>query len=472
MRSAIKFLIGLLVLADASTVLAGPTYTYSDPPFVCPIQGYCANKARAVQVKVYAVGMPAGSHVYDIRNQQDTYYGQVSFNGDNGGAVVWDTGPVSDTTTLRLVSGGVAAITLVFNATVKAGGSCGADTCGDTTTMQQTAQMVPPPPPSATASFAGKVTVPPHSKSHNVGLKINGAVVGTGTSTQINATNSSEATYGTSQSVKSGDTYEWTVDGFGQGAAVITLSNSGSAEFPAWNAGPFVMDASVPGGDAPTPTPARSATPSPTATGTPFAAATPQPNGSPPNPGVISQPGPNGQPAINSGAVTVMNPQDIYKPITDAIGKLPNPQDIYDKTRLAVEDAGAQGPQPGPSATSTAGANFSSRGQLDNIDGKVLEGVQKVEQIQTVATTKIQALKASFSTLPQTLGTVTTLPFGFNLFNGIALGKANSGMHFNFSETVDLTPYMSGINIVRQVLLWILTIAFGFLTVRAFAWEK
>jgi hypothetical protein len=280
--------------------------------------------------------------------------------------------------------------------------------------------------PSAQATFTGKVVVPPHSKSHNVGLKINGGLVGTGTATQINSTNTSEATYGSNQTVRNGDTFEWTVDGFGQGVTTVQLT---ALEGGAISYGPVVFESTVPGGDAPTPTPARTATPTPTATATPYVNATPQANGSPPNPQVIVQPGPGGSGSVNTSAVTVTNPQDIYAPLLDA---------------LKNKGGGAR--------QADIGTMVGPRGNLDQLADKNADNIAKINGAATQAKNMVTDAGNKFQGWQTaSFGTVSTIDLPLNAFNNA------------FPASVAVPPFFS---LIRRVILWLLVALWYYTAVR------
>ncbi len=284
-------------------------------------------------------------------------------------------------------------------------------------------------PAAATASFTGKVSVPAHSRSHNIGLKVNGAVVGTGTSTQINSAKSSEATFGTSRSVSNGDTFEWVVDGFGQGATTVQLNNTGTVENPVWNYGPVVFESNVPGGDGPTPRPALTPSPSPSPTGTPFAMATPQANGSPPTAAVISQPGWNGQSAVNSGAVVVVNPQDIYSPIVDALKNKGGVQRQADLPNMEGE-----------------------RGSLDQLAAKNADNIAKINGAATQSSAMVTEAGNKFQGwATASFGTVSVIDLPLNAFNS------------RFPSSVAVPPFFGTI---RKVILWLLVALWYFMAVR------
>lgn len=196
----------------------------------------------------------------------------------------------------------------------------------------------------------------------------------------------------------------------------------------------------------PTPTPTVTPTPIPTPTPptaaptpTPWssAASTPPPNLAPP------QPAPTAGVSAIQGDVRVINPQDIYKPITDALENI-------------QKGGGATGANNMPSHET---ADFDDRGKIDEIQGQVDEAMQGVNDIKDSGTEKISSLRDSFTTLETSLGSVSSIDLGLSSFNGLG-GFTGLGV-------IQLGPYQNMIGMCRLIQFWILTIFFGFMTVRA-----
>ncbi len=333
-------------------------------------------------------------------------------------------------------------------------------------------------PVLGTVAFDGDLIVPARSALHSIALKVNGVTINTASSAPNAEGEQNVDLSGIASGVNTtGSTFEWLIDGVSQGGPqTLVFTNIGSIEQPLWRATISIVR-QVAAGGAPTPTPATTATPTATPTPTPMTTATPWGGGATPTPApgssppptIIVGPGPGGTGNVNSQAVTVMNPGDIYTPITNAIGKLPTARDIYDNVKNALNDAGNNLAGPGTAAPGGAVVtDLSNRGNLDQLQGKLEEGLDGIEDTKTAAIGKIQGVTDSFQTLPTTFGQVTSINLGLSWFNSIPIV---GGISNSFPESISLAPYMDGIALVRLLLLWILTIAFGFLTLRALAWN-
>jgi hypothetical protein len=299
---------------------------------------------------------------------------------------------------------------------------------------------------SGPAQFAGAVKVPAHSASHNIGLKINGALVGTGTSTQVNSSVDQTATYGINRTVASGDTYEWVVDGFGQGVQTVSVTNTGSVENPVWNGGSYTLSVSVQGGNL-------SGSPTPTPAATPPSAATPTPPGATPQPTAVS--GSTPQVLLRNGqtgqGVIIMNPQDIYKPITDAqaTSDVNRKSDVREGVKDALSDTAAaagSGPSTNKIVDMGTAPTYTNHGEISK--DKVLSAVdQTVANRDNFKGTIDPATKKLV--LPTGIGNKTLQwTFQFNI-----AGK-NQTMTFN------LEPYRTYINILRDLTLFAMYLAF------------
>lgn len=299
-------------------------------------------------------------------------------------------------------------------------------------------------PKSGTLALNGTLTIPPSGSGHSLSVKVKGATVASSSSSGGASMQTTITLTKLVEDVQNGDSIEWYVDGVLAKQSTVALSCAYNAELDQTTCTAVDTFTGVATQNAsPTPPPTPPPTPSPT---TP-----PQdPHYTPPPPPTYTPPPPQSTPT-GGGDVRVMNPESIYQPIVDA---------------LKVDNAGTASRNNSASGT---GADFSARGHLDDLQPQVDRAVGKVDAIKDKGVSAITGLKDSFSTLPTSLGTVSTVNFGTGLFNGIGPTAAR---FTTLPTSVDLTPYMTGINLARTVMLWALTIFFGFLTVRAFTWTQ
>lgn len=295
-------------------------------------------------------------------------------------------------------------------------------------------------PATGTLALNGDLTIPPSGSGHTLSVKLKGVTVASASSSGGAATTTHVTITKTVDNVANGDNIQWYIDGVLAKQSVVALSCSYNAEMQQTYCTAIDTFAG---------TASQNASPTPTAT----PKATPSPTSPPQNPGYTPPPPPTYTPPTaqstptGGGDVRVMNPSDIYKPIVDA---------------LTVANPGTASRN---NSASGEGANFSDRGNLDKIQPELEKAIQKQNSMVATGSTKLNALGDSFHSLPTSLGTVTSLNFGTGYFNGI-------GGFTGLPTNVDLSPYMTAISLGRSVLLWALTIFFGFLTVRAFTWTQ
>lgn len=319
---------------------------------------------------------------------------------------------------------------------------------------------------SGSASFLGALQVGKNAKAHTLSLKYNGTQVATITSA-VNSATPVNLQFPGGQYLQSvaytGDTYEWLVDGVSQGGVqTVTLSNIGTVEAPIWSF-TSTFASQIPGGDAPTPTPA--ATPTPTA----FPTATPQ-TGSTPNIITYSRGGGSG----NSTAVTVVNPQDIYNPIVADIDKTntllsqaaaaasPSNADVVAKLD-EMEHSGTSA--PGSATDTHESADFTGRGHLDDLQSSVDAGVTARNDVITNLTASANAFISDASALSgASFGNTLVIPMPFSF-----IGHAPAVGKIDLPDTIDLSDWSGLIAMLREVLLWLLRIAFWVLVYKLFA---
>jgi hypothetical protein len=311
------------------------------------------------------------------------------------------------------------------------------------------------PPPTTDAQFNGKLTVPAHSKVHTLGLKLNGSLVGGSLSSTYNSAVSQTLNLSAVQTVKTGDTYEWLVDGFGQGVNTITLTNIGGNGDPppVWVAGPFSLNVSTTGGDVngpagtPTPPPANTPAPTPAASPTPYSTAPPVSGGN--TQVTTTTTTTNGSQTVTSGAVTVVNPQDIYKPIVDGLSASDAKQRAA--IRDGLEDAAADSSAPGIDTGFTVGptpAGQSKQG-TDDLKKEVDETIADAKTSIGAGQQKLLGLEKL--TVPAVSGSKTSW--------SVTLPKLGS---FN----VSIAPYATQLALMRLLLLIFLIIGAWFASVK------
>jgi hypothetical protein len=305
----------------------------------------------------------------------------------------------------------------------------------------------PLPPTNGNVVFAGALHVPAYSSVHNLSLKINGVTVDTVSSIVNGTTVQNLDLSGSVGNVNTtGSTYQWLVDGFSQGGPnALVFTNIGSNEVPIWQAN-IGIDVTSAGGGLPTPTPALTptATPYPTVTPVPGATPPPVPPGSTPPPSVIINSG-----GVTSGAVTVVNPQDIYRPILDGMAE---------QVKEGVTQSANSTINPGAVDT------FSDGGPLDlSSNTNVLSDdvSSATTRLKTKATDLKDALNPSNHTFQGPSITNHSLIFAVSLPHLGAFSGGNSPTS-QTSFNVDLTPYAAHLTLMRNIGLLSLYIWFWF----------
>lgn len=401
--------------------------------------------------------------------------GTITAFGDNN----WDiTSNLSNgqTTTYTCASSVPCAVVGSYSVTRTDCASCASCSSvhdGSTTTYNVTFTLGSGPVITGTSHFSGQLHVGRHAKAHTFALLYNGATVFTDTSPVNNsAPYTSQINYNNTMA-HNGDTWAWVVDGVTQGSGTVTLTNIGTPEAPIYSY-TTTYDASVSGGDAPTPTP--SATPTPTAfpTATPYATPTATPGGTPP-PSVI--PYTRGSGSGFSQAVTVVNPADIYNPIVADIDKTnsllsqlasPAPAPTPDLSSVVnkldeMEHNGTTA--PGTATDTHESADFTNRGHIDDLQGSVDSAISARNDVVTSLTDVINTFIGDASALSgASFGNTTTIPMPFSF-----IGHAPAVGKIDLPDTVDLSNWSGLIAMLRAVLLWLLRIAFWVLVYKLFA---
>lgn len=295
-------------------------------------------------------------------------------------------------------------------------------------------------PKAGALGLSGTLSNPGGKAGHVFSVRVDG---GGGTTVVTTAGQTSVSLATTVQDVQNGARIEWMIDGIVVATHFAAINCSYNAETSTTTCGGTDSYSGKVSDANPTPPPA-----SPTPTVPPSPTVPPQSYTPPPMP-TYTPPTPHTTPT-GGGDVTVMNPQDIYKPIVDA---------------LSTTNSGTASRNNGFSHSTLDMAN---RGHIDDIQPLVDDAAAKTDQMVTKGGTLISPLKDGFSALPTTLGSVTTLPFGLANFNGIGPG----GGFTQFPTTINLTPYLDWIALGRRVQLWGLTLFFAFLTVRALTWTQ
>ncbi len=250
-----------------------------------------------------------------------------------------------------------------------------------------------------------------------------------------------------------GTPYQWKVDGVTVGTGTVTYGQtSENGTCTDFNTSSSYTINECPA--SPTPTPSPSPTGSATPTPSPRLTPTPTPSGaSTPPPNLAGPVGGSGGGTSSNGDVRVVNPQDIYKPITDAItqSELNRKQDMIDALK-AAGDSGTDpaplinsqfilGTQPTEISTGTVKDSFktTSATAQQKFDGALSNGTNKIASIQSVnlPTTNVGNKKQWGVTLP-VLGTMT----------------------------VNIEPYMTTINLMRSLVLMIMLVGAWFATIK------
>jgi hypothetical protein len=196
----------------------------------------------------------------------------------------------------------------------------------------------------------------------------------------------------------------------------------------------------------PMPTPTPTATPAPTATPWPTASSTPPPNlGAP-----VS-----GEGGAGNGDTRVTNPQDIFQPIVDAV-KLEAGQ-TQKRVADGVKDAANASGIGKRTALNVEGSPTPIPAQADTDIGVISSGVDTgITKTQQAITTYKTNLNPETSKLLLPLGLTTKAPLMWSR-TFTFLGKS-------ITMNWDLTPYQAYVNFIRNLQLFIVTIAFWFLT--------
>lgn len=435
---------GVWALLAVGVLAAMPATAWAD----CSIT---AGETLHARVTLSAVNVPDGQYqfdfvkTYDPRQPGTFIYGpfNVTISGgtgvttwpNHGGASNPSTGATGGHFQKSGAPGGYT-VTGVWEWTWNFNGGQGggpAITCDVTAVIQG-------PNKSATYVLNWDNATCPQEES--VTLVVNGVTVST---VSMGPSSTGQGQF-TDSDAAAGDTWAWMIDG----ATIESGTVIFSAEFP--NAYSAISDFTntcppPPPTPTPTPTPTPEPTPTPSATPAPLPTIPPNPSPNPTLPPAPS-PGTGGPGGEITGNVTVENPNDFYEPM-----------------RRAVEDAGGTQPLPGPNAPDHETNDFSDRGKLDELQGKVDQAATAITDAKTVGVEKIQGLTAAWSSMPTSFGSVTALPFNMDLISNAAT------VGFSLPTSLDLTPMMPGINLMRELLKWGIRIAFLTLTVRAFSYQ-
>lgn len=272
-------------------------------------------------------------------------------------------------------------------------------------------------------------------ESHTLALFLNGSSVASATVAADN--NSTSFIDFTDTTDRTGQSYAWKMDGATVSSGTITydcqeygcsasLSFSGTATCSA------------------TPTP----TPSPTPSTTPYYSPSP-------TPGPSSTPGP---PPRNDGVLPPNVGVNGGGVASDVI--VDNPDDFYAPVKKAVEDASSGQTHADFPAVPAAEADLSDDGGLEDLKNTIDDAGQNMEDTVTDLSTRFDDFKASWNTLPTSLGSVSSLHIGLG---GIFPGAPND---------LDLTDWLGVIAVWRAICFWLLTIGFAILTIRAFSYQN
>jgi len=137
-----------------------------------------------------------------------------------------------------------------------------------------------------------------------------------------------------------------------------------------------------------------------------------------------------------------------------------NPDDFYSPVKKAVEDAGSGASHnPFPSAPAEE-ADLSDDGGLEDLKNTVDDAGQNLEDTATDLATRFDDFKASWDSLPTSLGSISSVHVG--------LGGLFPGM----PDDLDLSPWLGVIGVWRAICFWLLTLAFAILTIRAFSYQN
>lgn len=324
------------------------------------------------------------------------------------------------------------------------------------------------PPVAHCSSIAVGVQVPAHSGAHTLAYKINGVQVGATQTSLVDSGSPQTMSTADNNAKTEGDTWEVIVDGVSQGVnRVGPTQHAGDGSIICDN---VTFTRTVTATPVPTPTPAATVAPTATPSATPLTTATPWGGGATPTPVAGSSPpisvirSTTGGTSYNSSAVTVVNPQDIYKPITDAIGKLPLARDIYDNVLKAVNDSGSSaGTAPAVTQNTQGAGDYDARGHLDDLQGQADDAVAKAGAITSGFSGKVTSIAGQLAAMPSSFGSATSIPVPFDTVGAIA--------GISLPAAIDLSPFMGWINMLRALLLWLLRIYMVVRTFRLFNFD-
>jgi hypothetical protein len=273
-------------------------------------------------------------------------------------------------------------------------------------------------------------------ETHTLALFVNGSSVASAT-TSTGGPSTVFADFSDYVTDRTGQSYAWKVDGATVSSGTITYDCGETGCSVSYS---FGATATCTG--TPTPTPTPTATP-PYVTPTPTPSPGPTPGPPPGNDG--TQPPNIG---VNGGGVA-----------SDVI--VDNPDDFYNPVKKAVEDAGAG--HAGHAAfpvMPAAEADLSDDGDIDGLKDEIDNAGQNLEDTATDFSTRFDDFKEAWNTLPDSLGSVSSLHIGLG------------GLFPGAPDDLDLTDWLGAIGVWRSICLWLLTIAFGILTIRAFTYQN
>jgi hypothetical protein len=283
-------------------------------------------------------------------------------------------------------------------------------------------------PQSGKLALSGSLSVQPNSAAHSLSVKLNGTTVAVSGTSAAGLSTSQMMSLSTVVTANNGDTIAWYIDGVLQRQDVVAMT-CGTTDVGYTCTDSKSYSGTASGNPPPTPT-APPVTPPPISSTPPPVTYTPPPAGTPPTNvtvgGVVGQ------------VVVVGNPQDIYKPIVDALnGNGTAPPTIADAQVDPSFDTGAQ---PSPIANDQRGNLTTAINNAKNSFGNTKQaGWDKIASIQPL-------------NLP-TSGIGTKTSWGVTL---PVLG----------AFTVDISPYQTWITLLRALLLIVMLIATWFITVK------
>lgn len=306
-------------------------------------------------------------------------------------------------------------------------------------------------PVSGTATAQICAVVQPGNRAHTLQLKKNGVVIQT-TGIPSNLTKAQTFCINvTDTTARAGDVFTYTLDNVDLGSHTVALTNIGTSDVPNWqDMSPLSDSIQVAGNDYATPTPYPSATPF--ASATPYATPTPAPNGTPPP--SISQTGSG----IYAQHTVVDNPDKIYGPIID---KLNATNTLLGKELAAVQALSASASSsPGstpevvvaPSESGLGGANdamSTDNGHVNDLQGLADRDSAAKENLKGLGS-KVETFAGQL-TDPH-IGTEYVVESGEIVVAGHSFGT----VRFDFSV------YAESVSIIRQVLLFMVTLYFFF----------